>query len=252
MARLAFCLSWVIAHPRLQNSAANQGGEGTQARYRAGNSDVTLTGQWEAPKLFESFFHWLSWELGKGKAPDSESWSQLVHESFNYWNILEGTHLMTVGLFFGTILVVDLRMLGLMFKKTPLSEISDRTLPLTVVGFLTLVITGVLVFMSKPEEYYHNLMFRTKMLAILIAMINIAVFHFKVQKTQTSWDKAENPPLAAKLSASISLICWLLVISCGRLIAYNFFDCGKPLPAYINALEECASSQAGVATLETK
>jgi hypothetical protein len=202
--------------------------------------------------LFESFFDWLSWGLGKGKAPDAESWSQLVHESFNFWNIMEGTHLFTVGLFFGTILLVDLRMLGLIFKKTPLSEVSDRTLPLTVVGFLTLVVTGLLVFMSKPEEYYHNLMFRTKMLTIVIAMVNIAVFHFKVQKTQASWDKAESPPAAAKLSAAVSLLCWLVVISCGRLIAYNYFDCGKALPHFINALEECSTSKAGFVDQEKK
>lgn len=202
--------------------------------------------------MFESFFHWLSWELGKGKAPDAVSWSQLIHESFNFWNIMEGTHLITVGLFFGTILMVDLRLLGLLFRKVPVSEVSDRVLPMTVVGFLTLIVTGILAFMSKPEEYYHNLFFRTKMLVLLIAIINLAIFHFKVQKTQGAWDKSENPPRAAKLSATISLVSWLIVISCGRLIAYNFFDCGKPLPSYINALAECATSQAGIATLEKK
>ena len=200
--------------------------------------------------MFESFFHWLSWELGKGSAPGAESWSQLIHESFNFWNIMEGTHLITVGLFFGTILMVDLRLLGLLFRKVPVSEVSDRVLPMTVVGFLTLIVTGFLAFMSKPEEYYHNLFFRTKMLVLLLAVINLAVFHFKVQKTQTAWDKAESPPRAAKISAVISLVSWLLVISCGRLIAYNFFDCGKPLPSYINALAECATSQAGSLTLE--
>jgi hypothetical protein len=202
--------------------------------------------------LFESFFHWMQWGLGKGKGDDAESWSQLVHESFNFWNLMEGTHLMTVGLFFGTILLVDLRLLGWVFKKTPVSQISDKTLPLTVVGFLTLVVTGVFVFMSKPEEYYHNLMFRTKMLVLLIAIINITVFHWKVQKNQAAWDKAESPPTAAKISAAISLISWLLVISCGRLIAYNFFDCGTPQPAFINKLEECSVSTAGAVLAEKK
>ena len=202
--------------------------------------------------MFESFFKWLSWELGKGKAPDSESWSQLIHESYNFWNIMEGTHLMTVGLFFGTILIVDLRLLGWMFKNTPVSKVSDKTLPLTVVGFLTLVFTGVFVFMSKPEEYYHNLMFRTKMLVLLIAVINITIFHWKVQKNQAAWDNNESPPKIAKISAAVSLVSWLVVIGCGRLIAYNYFDCGKPLPGYVNALEECATSQAGALPLENK
>jgi hypothetical protein len=199
--------------------------------------------------LFESFFQW---GLGKGKGDEAESWSQLVHESYNFWNLMEGTHLMTVGLFFGTILLVDLRLLGWIFKKTPVSVISDKTLPLTVVGFLTLVVTGVFVFMSKPEEYYHNLMFRTKMLVLLIAIINIVIFHWKVQKNQAAWDKAESPPTAAKISAAISLLSWLIVISCGRLIAYNFFDCGTPQPAWVNSLEECSVSTAGAVLVEKK
>jgi hypothetical protein len=202
--------------------------------------------------LFESFFHWMQWGLGKGKGDEAESWSQLVHESYNFWNLMEGTHLMTVGLFFGTILLVDLRLLGWIFKKTPVSVISDKTLPLTVVGFLTLVVTGVFVFMSKPEEYYHNLMFRTKMLVLLIAIINIVIFHWKVQKNQAAWDKAESPPTAAKISAAISLLSWLFVISCGRLIAYNFFDCGTPQPAWVNSLEECSVSTAGAVLVEKK
>jgi hypothetical protein len=200
--------------------------------------------------LLHNFFHWLSWELGKGKAPDSISWSQLIHESYNFWNLLEGTHLITVGLFFGTILIVDLRILGLVFKKTPIHEVSDRVLPLTMVGFLGLVVTGAIVFMSKPEEYYHNLMFRTKMLALLLALINIVVFHKIVQKTQDSWDENKGAPLSAKLSAGFSLFLWLTVISCGRLIAYNYFDCGKPLPAWINAAEECSTSATGATPLE--
>lgn len=202
--------------------------------------------------MFESFFHWMQWGLGKGKGPDAESWSQLIHESFNFWNLMEGTHLITVGLFFGTIFIVDMRLLGLLFKKTPVSEVSDRVLPLTVVGFGALLVTGFLTFMSKPEEYYHNLMFRTKMIVLVLAIINITIFHKLVQKNQVSWDRAENPPALAKTSAVLSLLCWLIVISCGRLIAYNFFDCGKPLPAYINALEECSTSSAGAVNLGGK
>lgn len=202
--------------------------------------------------MFEHFFDWLSWGLGKGNSPDAESWSQLIHESFNFWNLMEGTHLITVGLFFGTIFIVDMRLLGLLFKDVPVSKISDKTLPLTVVGFATLVVTGFLTFMSKPEEYYHNFFFRTKMLFLLIALINILVFHFKVQRSQIEWDSAPSPPAKAKISACISLFSWFIVISMGRLIAYNYFDCGKPLPAFMNAIEECAVSKAGALTETTK
>lgn len=199
--------------------------------------------------MLHNFFHWLQWGLGKGKAEDAISWSQAIHESLNFWNLFEGMHLITVGLFFGTILMVDLRLLGVAFKQTPVSKLSDKTLTLTVVGFGILVFTGILLFMAKPEEYYHNLSFRWKMIFIVLAAINIAIFHTRVQKNQPEWDLGPTPA-GAKISAIISLVCWLAVMSFGRLIAYNTYDCGKPLSDAVNAFAECAYSEHGAMKLD--
>ncbi|RYI26239.1 MAG: hypothetical protein EON48_06600 [Acetobacteraceae bacterium] len=200
--------------------------------------------------MLHNLFHWMQWELGKAKGDDAAiSWSQAVHESLNFWGLLEGTHLITVGLFFGTIMMVDLRVLGLMFKQTPVSKISDKTLPLTVVAFATLVVTGLLLFFAKPEEYYHNLNFRLKMVFILLAMINIAVFHTRVQKNQAEWDLGP-APAAAKLSVAFSLLLWIAVICCGRFIAYNWVDCGKPMSGFLNWAQECSTSELGATTLQ--
>jgi len=154
-----------------------------------------------------------------------------------------------VGLFFGTILMVDLRLLGLIFKQTPVSKVSDKTLTLTVVAFGILVFTGMLLFMAKPEEYYHNLNFRWKMILIVLAAINIAVFHTKVQKNQPEWDLGPTPA-SAKASAILSLLLWFFVISCGRLIAYNTYDCGKPLSDVVNAFAECSTSEHGAMKID--
>ena len=199
-----------------------------------------------------SFMIWLQNSLGKGKGDDAQSWSQALLGSLNFWNLLEGTHLLTLMLFAGTIRVVDLRLLGIAFRKTPVSVISNKILPLTIAGFVIMVITGLALFFAKPVVYYHNLFFRAKLVFIILAMINIVVFHYRVQKNMAAWDGLETPPLKARASAVVSLTAWILVILLGRLIAYNFFDCGKPLPAWVNAAEECSTSEHGAVSLDGK
>jgi hypothetical protein len=52
-----------------------------------------------------------------------------------------------------------------------------------------------------------------------------------------------------RAAAAMSLTAWLVVISLGRLIAYDWFECGKPQPAFINWAEECAVSEKGAVPL---
>ena len=199
--------------------------------------------------MLRAFFVWLQ-ALGRGPGPDAQSWSETLHGSLNFWNILEGTHLITLMLFAGTILVVDLRLLGVTFRKMKVSTLSEKVLPLTVFGFAMMVVTGLMVFFAKPVEYYHNIWFRAKMIFILVAMINILVFHYRVQKNVAAWDAAPTPPWSARISAIVSLTAWIMVIIMGRFIAYNWFDCGKPLPHFINAVQECKISEHGAIDLK--
>jgi hypothetical protein len=201
--------------------------------------------------LINQLLTWLQHSLGKGPADTAQSWSEALLGSLNFWSLLEGTHLLTLMLFAGTIFVVDLRLLGVTFRKTPVSVVSDRVLPLTVVGFLILLATGLALFFAKPVVYYHSLWFRAKMIFLVLAMINIAVFHTQVQRGQSAWDNDPSPPGPAKISAIVSLVSWFLVIAMGRYIPYNFVDCGKPLPHLINVLEDCKTTAAGALDKDT-
>jgi hypothetical protein len=153
-------------------------------------------------------------------------------------------------LFAGTIWIVDLRMLGVAFKNVPFSKINDKVLPYTAVGFAAMLITGFILFLAKPMDYYHNVWFRAKIIFLIIASINIFWFHHKVQKNQEEWDANPNPPLRVKMSAVISMTSWILIIIFGRFIAYNWFECGKPQPAFVNAFAECASTSTGIVRAE--
>ncbi|WP_334163355.1 DUF6644 family protein [Phenylobacterium sp.] len=199
--------------------------------------------------MIREFLVWLQTELGKGPGEYPMSWSEALLGSLNFWGLLEGTHLLSLMLFAGTIFVVDLRLLGVTFRRTPVSVLSDKVLPLTIFGFVLVILTGLALFYAKPLVYFHNIWFRAKLVFIVLALINIVVFHRRVQRNIQEWDTLASPPRAARASAVISLASWAVVIMLGRFIAYDWYECGKPIPDWANTLQECAASERGAAPL---
>ena len=192
-----------------------------------------------------AFLNWLQHVWGKGPTPDGQSFSELLLGALNFWSLLEGTHLIMLMLFAGTILIVDLRLLGVTFRKTKVSTISDAILPMTVFSFALVVVTGVALVFSRPITYYHTVWFLAKMVFLALALLNIVIFHGRVQATQESWDADETPPRAARMSAAASLTLWTLVILCGRFIPYDVYQCGKPQPDWVNWIQQCKTSEKG-------
>lgn len=197
---------------------------------------------------------YLQYQLGatrdaSGKLDGTTSWSAQLLGSLHWWMWLEATHVLTLVVFAGTVLFVDLRLLGLVLPNTPISRVSRSLLPLTVGGFAVMVLTGLLVFYSKPFDYYHNVAFRLKLLFLVLAAINIFVFHGRVQADQAAWDAAPRPSTAARRSAALSLLLWVLVIASGRSMAYERFGCTNATPL-VATLAECKGEKATLAAIE--
>jgi hypothetical protein len=199
--------------------------------------------------LLNKFFDWLQYTWGAAASADGTSYSKALLGSLNFWGLLEGTHLLTLMFFFGTIMLVDLRLLGVAFRQYPVSVMEKRLLPITITSMLIVMLSGLLLFFAKPEIYWHNLMFRTKMVLLAVAIINVVVNHTIVERNKSEWDAAPSPPAKAKLSGVISLLSWILVIACGRFIAYNWFECGKGQPDWVNVTQDCKNSRAGALAL---
>jgi uncharacterized membrane protein SirB2 len=177
----------------------------------------------------ESFVAWLAETPG----------SIALHESLHVYSYVETAHVIGIMLFVGTIAMVDLRLLGVSFRQVPVSEMNARILPWTVAGFVLMVATGLALFYAIPVRSFHSIWFRTKVVLLLIAAINIWVFHRRVQRNQAEWDTAPKPPLNARIAAAISLSTWALVIVMGRFIAYNWFDCDRRLSGLMQTLTGC-------------
>lgn len=199
--------------------------------------------------MLHDLFVWMS-QLGKGPGEFDPPWSEQLASTLNFWGLLEGTHVLMLMLFAGTIFVVDLRLLGLIFRRTPASVVSERVLPLTIFGMVIMLTTGAALVFAKPLLYYHNVWFRFKMVFLALAFINIVVMHFRLQRNMAEWDALPRPPAKIRASAAVSLACWILVITFGRFIAYDWYNCGKPLPDWANAVEECKLSKDGALDLK--
>ena len=147
-----------------------------------------------------------------------------LHESILGYPIVESVHVLTLCVFLGLAIILDLRLLGISFRNIPVSQISKRLLPFTTAGFAVMVITGSLLFYAIPVKTYLNIFFRVKIATLILAGINVAVFHFTVDRKIADWDRNPVPPFRARLAGGISLFLWAVIVVSGRMIAYNWFD----------------------------
>jgi len=147
--------------------------------------------------------------------------------------LVESVHVLTLCLFVGLAAVVDLRLLGLMLRRVPVSELAARLLPFIAAGFVVMIATGSLLFYAIPVRSFHNVFFRVKMIMLVMAGLNAWVFHARVYRRVFEWDLAPIAPSAARVGGALSLILWAAIIVSGRMIAYNWFDCDKPQPAIV-------------------
>jgi hypothetical protein len=162
-----------------------------------------------------------------------------LHESLYMYPLIESTHVLTLGLFVGTVVMLDLRLLGLTLRAVPVSEVARRLFPWTAAGFIVMVVTGVLLFYAIPVRTYHSIFFRIKVVMLLLAGINVWIFHRRVEPTMRGWDVGR-APRAARIAATLSLVLWASIIVAGRMIAYNWFDCDiQPQPAIVNWAAGC-------------
>jgi len=144
-----------------------------------------------------------------------------LRESSLMFPLVEGTHLLALGLSVGTIAISDLRLLGITMREQPVSEVMGQLLPWSIGGFVVMVVTGVLLFWSEAVRAYASPWFRLKVLFLLLAAANVLIYHLTIHRRQREWDRDPVPPPAARLAGGLSLLLWALVIAAGRTTAYK-------------------------------
>lgn len=134
------------------------------------------------------------------------------------WPTAESLHFIGLTLLIGTIGAFDLRLLGV-GKGIPLAAM-HRLIPWGVFGYSINVVTGLSFYTSAPDQYTYNPAFQLKLMFMLIAGLNIVFFYTTSFRRITMLGPGEQAPLPARIVGGVSLVAWMGVITCGRLLTF--------------------------------
>ncbi|MFM2125163.1 MAG: hypothetical protein RL328_1614 [Acidobacteriota bacterium] len=136
-----------------------------------------------------------------------------VYPMLHFWHILANTFM------FGTIVFLDLRLIGVGFAKRRVTDIAAQILPWTWFGWAMMFLSGGLIFASDPVRYYGNTYFRIKFALMALAGVNALLFHTTFFKTVARWDEGAVPG-RARMAGLVSLVSWVLIVFAGRAVGY--------------------------------
>jgi hypothetical protein len=159
-----------------------------------------------------------------------------IRDSFLLFPLLESAHVLGLALVFGTIAIIDLRLLGIASTHRSFQRMASDILKWTWAAFALTASTGALMFITNAGVYYHNFYFRAKMLLLVLSGINMAVFELTAGRAIHRWDKAPSAPPAGRVVAALSLTLWIGIIFMGRIIGFTTTRAAvvAPAPASIN------------------
>jgi len=156
-------------------------------------------------------------------ALEASALGQAMRQWLWLYPAVEIAHLLGIALLFGSIAVLDLRLLGV-WKRVPVKALAAQVLPWSAASFVLIVPSGLMMFVAHASDFIASPVFVLKMCLIMAAGVNAAAFHAITFRTVDVWDSEGMrklvPPPSARLAGALSLALWVSVIACGRLLAY--------------------------------
>lgn len=146
--------------------------------------------------------------------------ARAMRESLWLYPGVEIAHIAGLAVLVGSVAMFDLRLLGV-GRSVSVRALARFLLPWSVGALVVIVPSGLMMFSAHASEMIDNTPFMVKMLLLVIAGTNAALFHTSVFRGAAAWDTGVAAPVMARVQAVFSLALWLAVISCGRLIAYT-------------------------------
>lgn len=150
---------------------------------------------------------WYGIEMLPLAARIGESW---------WFPLLESIHVLTSMFVVGSILFVDLRLIGLAAMRYPASRFTRELLTWTWVAFAFALVSGLGMFITRASAYVANRAFQAKLVLLALAALNMIVFHYMSRRDIAHWDTATRTSRAARLAGAGSLLCWIGVTLAGR------------------------------------
>ena len=135
--------------------------------------------------------------------------SAAIRESAWAFPIVESAHVLALCLF-GLIFLIDLRVLDLALARLPALEVAEDLTPWMMAGLIVVIVSGILVFLNGPVDYYNNTIFRLKMMLLVLVAGNAWALRGRRWRNKA-------------IARSLSLLLWAGIIVAGRMITYNSF-----------------------------
>jgi len=144
-----------------------------------------------------------------------------THIGETWWfPLLESIHVLAATFLVGSILMVDLRLLGLAARSHAVSRITREIVPWTRAAFVVSALAGLGMFITQPARYADNRAFQIKLVLLVLAGINMAVFHLRTLRGVVAWDTAGAIPGAARFAGACSVLLWIGILLAGRWIGH--------------------------------
>lgn len=135
--------------------------------------------------------------------------------------VIETIHVMALATVYGSIAMVDLRLLGITSPDVRVSKLAGEVLPWTWTAFLIAALSGSLMFISKADTYWNNFDMRAKFLCMALAGVNMLIYQFGIHRRVSEWDVRLPPPATVRLAGALSLMLWTGVVFFGRWIGFT-------------------------------
>jgi hypothetical protein len=131
--------------------------------------------------------------------------------------IIEAMHLMALAVLGGSVLVADMRLLGVALRDVPSNVVSDNAHRLFKGALFVLIATGIPMLAGVATKCYHNPFYWVKMVTLAIGI----VFVFALKRPLLKRDHATIHPWTLRMVALASLSIWFLVAASGRWIGFS-------------------------------
>ncbi len=152
---------------------------------------------------------------------ENSALADTIRENEVLFPIIELLHVVAICLVVGSILAVDLRLLGLASVQRSVSRVAGGILPLTWAAFAVGAASGSLLFISNAAKYLENGYFVAKICLIGAAGLNMAILHRGSARGLPRWENQTRLPLQARLAGGLSILLWIAAVACGRWIGYT-------------------------------
>jgi hypothetical protein len=150
--------------------------------------------------------------------------AQLMQMTAWAFPAVEVIHVIAIVLVYGIIAIVDLRLIGLAGHSRRYADLTDEALHWVWLAFVVALISGSLMFVSQANAYWGNWYFKTKLVFIFFAGINMLIMEFVFSRNRREWGTGRGSiPYPARLAGTLSLTFWTVVLVCGRWIGFTMF-----------------------------